>query len=374
MRVGKRELVLSTLMIALSGSFSARSSGDAIENVYDAHAFSERWSGDYYRETMSGEVAPFHSFEEKRKFFLESPTLDQEVEVLDEAGKPLPPPAWLQTPWTNPKNLPWMAHPPALAEPKIEIQTGPTEPFTSVPKIELPPQSMHYYDRGSLKFGSRLDDEGPGYVKVFRERDEAIGGRSWGTRAIVSLITGVAAEFNSKFPGYERLQVADISREAGGSMSHASHQNGLEADIIYLRKDRKEQAAFGAYGRNGFAEQFVVRTPVKRSFRDTDGKMKTAVSYQSKVSSNFDVEGNFNLLRMIENRGNVKMIFVDKLLIRAFFRYVDEKGLKSEPDVRSLLLKLNAEASHADHFHLRLFCQPEDKKCISGTSPPRKKG
>jgi len=219
---------------------------------------------------------------------------------------------------------------------------------------------MNYYNRGSLMNASLLANEGRGFVKVFRDRDEKEGGRAWGTRTLVGLIERVAEKFSERFPGRERIQVADIAKKRGGKTSHGSHQNGLDADIVYIRKNKKEQLPYGGYGKNGFAEQFVVRTSPSR---------KAKAIYVP--SANFDTEANFNLMKMFSSSGRVKRFFVDKVLIREFFRYSEEKKISSNPEVIEFLMKLQHVCSHADHFHMRLFCQESDTKCVSENAPSK---
>ncbi|MEA2193403.1 MAG: Penicillin-insensitive murein endopeptidase, partial [Solirubrobacteraceae bacterium] len=61
----------------------------------------------------------------------------------------------------------------------------------------------------------------------------------------------VAIEFARAHPGAARIGVGDLSRPRGGPFpshprpgpGHASHQNGLDADVYYPRRDRRELRA-----------------------------------------------------------------------------------------------------------------------------------
>jgi len=50
-------------------------------------------------------------------------------------------------------------------------------------------------------------------------------------------------EYAAAHPGAPRLGVGDLSRPRGGYFGprHASHQNGLDVDVYYPRRDRRER-------------------------------------------------------------------------------------------------------------------------------------
>jgi murein endopeptidase len=73
------------------------------------------------------------------------------------------------------------------------------------------------------------------------------GWRRWGTARLVQTVLDVLREFRFAHPTTPRVGVADLSRPHGGpfgrkygGLGHASHQNGLDADVIYPRLDRTE--------------------------------------------------------------------------------------------------------------------------------------
>ena len=74
--------------------------------------------------------------------------------------------------------------------------------------------------------------------------------RRWGTDRLVATLLRVLGEYRAANPAAPRVGVADLSRPHGGhfgeefgGLGHASHQNGLDADILYPRKDDTEQRA-----------------------------------------------------------------------------------------------------------------------------------
>jgi hypothetical protein len=75
--------------------------------------------------------------------------------------------------------------------------------------------------------------------------------RAWrrhGTDRLVEVLLRVAEEHAAAHPGGPRLVVGDLSRPRGGKFGreyggdgHRSHQNGLDADVYYPRRDRRER-------------------------------------------------------------------------------------------------------------------------------------
>jgi murein endopeptidase len=77
--------------------------------------------------------------------------------------------------------------------------------------------------------------------------------RRWGTDRLVRLVLRVAQEHRAAHPGAPRVLIGDLSRPGGGDFGirfgrpgHASHQNGLDVDFYYPRRDRREVAPLGA--------------------------------------------------------------------------------------------------------------------------------
>jgi murein endopeptidase len=75
--------------------------------------------------------------------------------------------------------------------------------------------------------------------------------RRWGTDRLVRTLLTVLAEFRAANPGAPRVGIADLSRHHGGpfgrnfgGLGHASHQNGLDADLLYPRTDAVERHAW----------------------------------------------------------------------------------------------------------------------------------
>lgn len=104
---------------------------------------------------------------------------------------------------------------------------------------------------GRLVRGVRLPAEGEHWFSwdPVTRRSPNRAWRRWGTDRLVSLILRVSSEFARDYPWAPRLTVGDLSRPRGGnfgpqfgSIGHASHQNGLDADVYYPRADGRERA------------------------------------------------------------------------------------------------------------------------------------
>jgi hypothetical protein len=104
---------------------------------------------------------------------------------------------------------------------------------------------------GRLIRGVHLPARGAGFVtwdpNLHRSPNRAW--RRWGTDRLVRLLLAIVREYRRAHPGARPLLVGDLSRPHGGNFGrqfgyvwHASHQNGLDADIYYPREDRGRRA------------------------------------------------------------------------------------------------------------------------------------
>jgi murein endopeptidase len=72
--------------------------------------------------------------------------------------------------------------------------------------------------------------------------------RRYGTRTLVRLVVRVVDEYAAAHPDAPRVGIGDLSRPHGGDFGvryglpgHVSHQNGLDVDVYYPRRDRRER-------------------------------------------------------------------------------------------------------------------------------------
>ena len=142
---------------------------------------------------------------------------------------------------------------PAVAA-ALSLVGGPPEP----PRRDPPEPRIEWRESvavgepeaGSLVRGVRLPATGRSFFTwdpVQRERPNREW-RRWGTDELVRTILEVARAFHRDHPRI-RVGIGDLSRPRGGDfgpqygfIGHATHQNGLDADVYYPRLDRLERA------------------------------------------------------------------------------------------------------------------------------------
>jgi len=208
-----------------------------------------------------------------------------------------------------------------------------------------PSEAIGFYSDGSLIDGMNLPKESSAHLKIFRLRS-----RGWGTKSLIDTIVNSAAAFRKKFPKGDRVQIGDMSAHEGGTLSrHASHQNGLDADVAYLTKNHKEYDP-NVLGEAGFTENFVVG---------------------GKITKNFDTTRNWFLLKEIVLQKGVGRIFVDPKIKKKFCDKNLTIDAKADLSTRTeVLRRLRPYPNHDDHFHMRIECPARDGRCVAQEEPP----
>lgn len=116
---------------------------------------------------------------------------------------------------------------------------------------EQPSRAVGKPNDGRLVHGIALPAEGASFftwdwgLRQKPNRDW----RRFGTTKTVATTLTVIAEYAAAHPDAPRVGVADLSRPQGGVFDrryggdgHASHQNGLDVDVLYPRRDGLERA------------------------------------------------------------------------------------------------------------------------------------
>lgn len=194
-------------------------------------------------------------------------------------------------------------------------------------------QAKGFYSKGSLVNSSLIPLEGFGFVKIARPR-----GFGHGTHDLVSILKEAAAELQRKYPSRDRVMIADMSRDRGGSLpGHASHQNGLDADVGFIRLDQTEQDADDI---GGFRELFVKN---------------------GKLTKNFDLKRNWAYAKILIETGRVQRVFVGEVIKKNFCAYAKRLGVMEQE--KETLRRLRVIAGHTDHFHVRVTCPKKSTSC-----------
>jgi murein endopeptidase len=145
--------------------------------------------------------------------------------------------------------------PPALAPPVATTAPAPaattSQQAAAVPTG--PSRAVGQPWHGRLVNGVQLPEVGADWLtwdpvlKRVPDRPE----RRWGTAKLIATLTRVLAGFHAAHPEAPQVLIGDLSRPNGGvfderfgGLGHASHQNGIDADVYYPRADRRLLAAY----------------------------------------------------------------------------------------------------------------------------------
>jgi murein endopeptidase len=102
-------------------------------------------------------------------------------------------------------------------------------------------------NHGSLVNGLQLPESGPDWLTwdAVLRRSPNRPERRWGTDRLLAYLLAVLRDYRLANPAAPRVLVGDLSRPWGGpfgsdygGLGHASHQNGLDVDVLYPRADR----------------------------------------------------------------------------------------------------------------------------------------
>ncbi len=140
---------------------------------------------------------------------------------------------------------------------------------------------------------------------------------------LVNLVDLIAAWAHAEKPG-SNLVVGALSKETGGNIGHASHRNGLDADIGYITENQQSEFV-----------HLVANHGVKKEFMQQE---------------------NYNLLKKIVSTGMADRIFVDQKIKNAMCSIAKENGDYDTALGKELLRTLRIWAHHENHFHLRIRC------------------
>jgi murein endopeptidase len=154
-----------------------------------------------------------------------------------------PPPA--------PTGLPAGVAPPPVAAPPGTAPAPPASAAPAGPRTRS--RALGRPEHGRLRGGVQLAEAGADWVTwdPILKRVPNRPWRRWGTDALVATVQRVLAEYRAAHPQAPAVLVGDLSRPHGGvfdnrygGLGHASHQNGLDADIMYPRRDGRLRHAW----------------------------------------------------------------------------------------------------------------------------------
>jgi hypothetical protein len=122
---------------------------------------------------------------------------------------------------------------------------APVPPAVHVPSVGS--IALGAPNRGGLVNGLQLPEAGPDWLTwdAVLHRSPNRPDRRWGTDRLLAFLLAVLRDYRLANPGAPPVLVGDLSRPGGGpfgprygGLGHASHQNGLDVDVLYPRADR----------------------------------------------------------------------------------------------------------------------------------------
>src|SRR3954452_13833800 len=145
------------------------------------------------------------------------------------------------------------AAPPPAPVPTAPLPTSPAPTATAPAQPAGPSRALGLPWRGRLVNGVELPEVSADWLtwdpvlKQIPNRPE----RRFGTAKLIATLKRVLAGFHAAHPELPQVLIGDLSRPHGGvfdqrygGLGHASHQNGLDADVYYPRADHRLLAAY----------------------------------------------------------------------------------------------------------------------------------
>jgi penicillin-insensitive murein endopeptidase len=186
---------------------------------------------------------------------------------------------------------------------------------------------------GALRNGTLLPAQGEAFVRMnFPET-------SWGTGMMISLIDQATAYYAKNYSPGMKVYIASIAQQNGGPYGpHKSHQNGLDADILFMGQTRWGSVLDG----------------------------------NNQVTDKFNPQKNWDFWRLLTAQrllvkgkptSAVYMILVAPPIKNYLCQWAKDQGLLSDPLNVEVMKRLRATEGHDTHFHMRLNCSPYYPDC-----------
>jgi penicillin-insensitive murein endopeptidase len=208
------------------------------------------------------------------------------------------------------------------------------------PSCYFASEAIGYYSKGSILNSLDIGEFNDHHiVKLYKPR-----GQNYGTKEIHLALTGLADFMKKNFNTVEKVQIGDISARHGGKIKrHVSHQNGLDADVVYFRRNEFQQPE----DYPEWMEDFVKN---------------------GRLTSNFHMARNWAAFKYLVHNHNIGRIFVDGVIRDEICSYAKLIGeYTSETEV---LRRIRPENTvHKHHFHFRLKCPSGNYRCKAQKEP-----
>lgn len=210
-----------------------------------------------------------------------------------------------------------------------------TLPASAVEPAPGPPDPIGSYANGCIRGAVELMPEGRGYQVLNLSRR-----RNFAHPSLVDYLINLAGQVEDA--GLGRLAIGDLGQPRGGRMKtgHASHQNGLDADIW-----------------------FALDLPLlPREAREREDLPSMVDPNTGRVDPTWFGAAQVRLMALAAAAPAVERIFVNPAIKLALCQ-------QAEGD-RSWLGKVRPWFGHAAHLHVRLACPADAPSCTPQEPPP----
>lgn len=199
-------------------------------------------------------------------------------------------------------------------------------------------ESIGKYNAGCVLNPRQLPVDGFGYQVIRTSRN-----RNYGNMELVKFTERLTTKVKSNYSA--KLLIADMTKKNGGPMldDHSSHQTGLDIDILYIEKG------------NGNNKYLSISEREKLSPKSLLNGSKTAVSPKKWSWINGEI------LKIAASDNSVDRIFVNPAV---------KKDLCNKYGGEDWLKKLRPWWGHDGHFHVRIKCPENNKKCVPSPALP----
>jgi penicillin-insensitive murein DD-endopeptidase len=229
----------------------------------------------------------------------------------------------------------------------VPVATAKREPVTvKVPTLPVSlrrSRSLGYAWQGSLARAVKLQPNA--HLRYVPEY--AASAHFYGTWQLVQLLERVAQRVAVKLPG-ARMSVGELSALSGGNLpGHASHESGRDVDVGFFMLDAKKRP----YDAFAFA-----------NFDDRGRGQKPSEGLS------FDLPRNWELVSRLVTDGDarVQYVFVAQGLKSLLLQEGKRQGASKVvlERVARALVPPRERHPHGNHFHVRIYCGPEERpKC-----------
>ncbi|MCB1368709.1 MAG: penicillin-insensitive murein endopeptidase [Rhodobacteraceae bacterium] len=194
------------------------------------------------------------------------------------------------------------------------------------------PKVIGYYSAGCVAGAEELPETGPTWQAMRLSRN-----RNWGHPDLISFLKRLSVEATRH--GWAGLYIGDLGQPRGGptTSGHASHQNGLDADIWMLPPKRLN---------------------LSRAERESLSSISVRTNDQRNINSNWTPA------HMAIIRAAAKDDAVDRIFVAAAVKI---EMCKRAGNDRDWLQKVRPLYGHNYHFHVRLKCPRGSPKCKKQT-------